>query len=346
MVFLEKQGRDLSPILQSVDIPEEFLRDPACWLEAHRMEDFIQQIDQAFLDLPDRFVRDIGRNSEQLRSWGVLDSVLKMMESPLDIFNQPNRFISYFISPEPPVAGWKHVENKMTFHVPVEPSEYPHITQYLMGAFEGLPLYMRQSPAHVEWTGSCISILWSENQANLLPAEDLEVRQFNPEWVRTVMESLEQHQKMLENRQQSAQQEVSSHLVLQEFTAKHAQQMEATLQDIIAIKDDFLKLHDYFARSQQLVTFLVHSGRKTKQVDEAMRRMDWSHVQESYSLMVQSACDRILAAKDRAQDIATAFKVTGQVSSSATSAQATSLTDDQQPLPSNGLDNLELPIHP
>lgn len=335
LVFLEKQGRDLSSVLQSVDVPEEFLRDPACWLEAPRMEAFIKEIDRTFVDLPDHFVRDIGRNSEQLRSWGVLDSVLKMMESPLDIFNQPNRFISYFISPEPPVMGWKQIENMITFHVPVEPSEYPHITQYLMGAFEGLPLYMRQTPAHVEWVGSCIKILWSQRQESLLPAEDLEVRQFNSEWVRNVMDSLEQHQKMLESRQQSAIQEVNSHEVLQEFTAKHAQQIEATLSDIIAIKDDFLKLHDYFARSQQLVTFLVHSGRKTKQVDEAMRRVDWTHVQSSYTKMVENACERILAAKDRAQDIATAFKQPAKESS-----------QEEMFYEQADLNNLELPIQP
>lgn len=334
LVFLEKQGRDLSTILQSFDVPEEFLRDPACWLEAPRMEAIIKEIDRSMTDLPENFVRDIGRHCEQLRSWGVLDSVLKMMESPLDIYNQPNRFISYFISPEPPVMGWKQVDNVITFHVPVEPSEYPHITQYLMGAFEGLPHFMRQSASHVEWMGSCISISWSQHQENLLPSEDLEVRQFNPEWVRTVMDSLEQHQKMLENRQQIPS-ETTSHKALQEFASKHAQQVESTLSDIVAIKDDFLKLHDYFARSQQLITFLIHSGRKTKQVDEAMRRMDWQHVQSSYTKMVEEACDRILAAKDRAQDLSKAFKV------SAKEAHHLEFLE-----PHVELDNLELPIQP
>ncbi|MBY0385968.1 hypothetical protein K2X05_12485, partial [bacterium] len=88
LTFLDRQGRDLSSLFQAVDVPEEFLRDPACWLEAEKMENLLKEIDQQFTDIPDEYVLEVGRQNEQLRAWGVLDSVLKMVESPLDIYCQ------------------------------------------------------------------------------------------------------------------------------------------------------------------------------------------------------------------------------------------------------------------
>ena len=95
------------------------------------------------------------------------------------------------------------------------------------------------------------------------------------------------------------------------------------------VKNDFLKLHDYFVRSQQLVTFLVHSGRKTKQVDEAMRRMDWQHVQSSYESMVEEACERLLKNKFTMQQLVQDFQKFKNQSEKTSEAPA----DDNLPLP-------------
>lgn len=304
---LERQGRDLSAVLQQIDVADEFLHDPASWLEAPKMEMLLREIDNTFLDLPEDYVREVGRSSEQLRTWGVLDSVLKMVESPLDIYCQPSRFISYFISPEPPIAEWKQNDSKITFQLPVSSQQYPFITRYLVGALEGLPNYMRQPPAQVSWDDSCIEITWSQSQENLLSVEDLQLRQFNPQWVRSMMDSLEQHQKSFETKKTHVDGGVSVPLAelreLQTFLSTSAHKFEKVYADIMTTKNDFLKLHDYFVRSQQLITFLVHAGRKTKQVDEAMRRMDWAHVQSAYDQMVESACERILDSKETVQAV-------------------------------------------
>jgi hypothetical protein len=311
LASLERQGRDLSGILQNTDLPEEFLRDPSSCVEAPKMEAILRDIDSTFRDLPEDYARDIGRNSEQLRCWGVLDSVLKMVESPLDIYGQPSRFISYFISPEPPIAGLKQDNTKITFQLPVSAEQYPFITQYLSGALEGLPNYMRQPPAHVTWNESGLRIDWNQSQESLLTDEDLQLRQFNPQWVRTMMDSLEQHQKSFEAKAPQSE-GVSVPLAelreLQAFLGESADKFEKVYADIMTTKNDFLKLHDYFVRSQQLITFLVHAGRKTKQVDEAMRRMDWSHVQSAYDEMVEAACDRILQSKDTVQGLLTGMR--------------------------------------
>ncbi len=305
LVSLERQGRDLSSVLQNFDVAEEFLRDPASWIEAPKMEAFIGEIDATFRDLAEDFVRDIGRSSEQLRCWGVLDSVLKMVESPLDIYSQPSRFISYFISPEPPIAEWKQDGSTITFQLPVSAEQYPYITKYLSGALEGLPNYMGQPLAQVRWSESGLRIDWKQ-QESLLTDEDLQLRQFNPQWVRSMIDSLEKHQRSLEVKAPQAD-GVSVPLAelreLQVLLTRSSERFEKVYDDIMATKNDFLKLHDYFVRSQQLITFLVHAGRKTKQVDEAMRRMDWQHVQTAYDQMVTAACDRILNSKETMQTL-------------------------------------------
>ncbi len=311
LTFLERQGRDLSSIFQNIDAPEEFLRDPACWLESTKMENLLKDIDQTFTDLPEGYVREIGRQNEQLRAWGVLDSVLKMVESPLDIYCQPSRFISYFISPEPPIASWRQDGEVIRFQLPVLAEQYPYITLYLTGALEGLPLYMRQPLGAVRWKDSEIEILWKQTQESLLPDDEMHLRQFNPQWVRTMMESLEKHQKNIENRAVSNE---SSGITadelreLQSFLREAATKFDFFMQESLAVKNDFLKLHDYFVRSQQLITFLVHSGRKTKQVDEAMRRMDWQHVQSSYESLVEEACERLLKNKSTMQELVQDFQ--------------------------------------
>lgn len=310
LTFLERQGRDLSSFYHNIDAPEEFLRDPACWLEAPKMEALLKEIDSQFNDIPEDYAREIGRQNEQLRSWGVLDSVLKMVESPLDIYCQPSRFISYFISPEPPIASWRQDGEVIRFQLPVLAEQYPYITLYLTGALEGLPLYMRQPLGSVRWMGSEIEILWKQIQESLLPEEDMHLRQFNPQWVRTMMESLEKHQKNIETRTvtpEGATISADELRELQSFLREASTKFDFFMQESLAVKNDFLKLHDYFARSQQLITFLVHSGRKTKQVDEAMRRMDWQHVQTSYDKMVEEACDRLLKNKSTMQSLAQDF---------------------------------------
>lgn len=311
LTFLDRQGRDLSSLFQVIDVPEEFLRDPACWLEADKMESLLKEIDQQFTDIPDEYVREVGRQNEQLRAWGVLDSVLKMVESPLDIYCQPSRFISYFISPEPPIAAWRQDGEVIRFQLPVLASQYPYVTMYLTGALEGLPLYMRQHLGIVRWRDSEIEILWKQEQENLLPDEERQLRQFNPQWVRTMMDSLEKHQKNIENRATSTEMAgISAEELkdLQSFLREAATKFDFFMQESLAVKNDFLKLHDYFVRSQQLITFLVHSGRKTKQVDEAMRRMDWQHVQASYDQMVEQACERLLKNKSTMQSLVQDFQ--------------------------------------
>lgn len=309
LTYLERQGYDVQTVLQACDVPVEFLRDTSYWLQATKMEDFLRLVDETYLDLPERYCFDIGKASEHLRAWGVLDSVLKMVESPLDIYGHPTRFLSYFLSPEPPIDSWKNNGDIISFQIPISANEFSCITCYLAGALEGLPNYMGQNTGVVEWVDYTVTIRWLKNQESLLPEEDLQLRQFNPQWVRTVIDSLENHEKSIQARNSQHQTSAEDSRQMKEFLQETASTVSGLSDDISVLREDFLRLHDYFSRAQQLITFLVHSGRKTKQVDEAMRRMDWTKIQQSYDELVTGACQRIIGSRDKAKQLSRQFQV-------------------------------------
>lgn len=309
LTYLERQGCDVQTVLQSSDVPVEFLRDTSYWLQARKMEDFLCLVDETYNDLAESYCFEVGKSSEQLRAWGVLDSVLKMVESPLDIYGHPTRFLSYFISPEPPIDSWKNNGDLVSFQIPISANEFPCITSYLAGALEGLPNYMGKNTGVVQWHDCTVTIRWAQSQESLLTTEDLQMRQFNPQWVRTVIDSLENHQRNMHARSSAQQAPMANTEEMELFFKETAGVVSGLSDDISVLREDFLRLHDYFSRAQQLITFLVHSGRKTKQVDEAMRRMDWTKIQQSYDELVTGACERILGSRDRAKQLNKQFQI-------------------------------------
>jgi hypothetical protein len=81
---------------------------------------------------------DAGHSTPKKKVWGVLDSVLRMMPRPQEIFQQPEKFLGYFISPEPPVENIVRTENGISFDIPLPAEQYPLVTTYLKSAFEAL----------------------------------------------------------------------------------------------------------------------------------------------------------------------------------------------------------------
>ena len=148
--------------MKSQDFHRNFLRDPTCWLEAHEVEEFLRNIDREFGDkaIEHTLMTEVGLNCYALRSWGVLDSVLRMMSNPEDIFGQPQRILSYFISPAPPVANVLRKDGSVSFDLPLSPEEYPFFSEYLKGSPGGSPSLCLQGH------GSCD--LENESAADLL----------------------------------------------------------------------------------------------------------------------------------------------------------------------------------
>ena len=304
---LEKSGKDYGSLYELTDIPTEFLRDPSCWIPATSVENFIQKIEQEFTSttpgVENSLVTTAGSQCYQLRAWGVLDSVLKMMQNPQDIYLQPHRFISYFISPAPPVIHMTREEEGLTFELPISNTEFPLVTEYLRSALETLPMYLGRQQSHVSWRGNRVCISWSDSQNGLLSQEDLE-HQYKPELMRNIVGSLEEAQKKIEELNRELLERNEQIQKYQEAEAVMKQQSNPSAQSISSellpsetvthlrayasrIRGQLLKLSDYVARSQQLVTILVGQSPENRQVKELMKRLDWDYVRSQHAHVTQ-----------------------------------------------------------
>lgn len=137
LTLLEQQGEDLTTLYEQTPISVELLRDSSYWISAPDMENLLE----AALRLPlksdtGNVLQRAGHNGPELRAWGVLDSVLRMMPRPQEIFNQPEQFLSYFISPKPPIENLRRWDMGISFDLPLPAEQYPLVTTYLKAAFE------------------------------------------------------------------------------------------------------------------------------------------------------------------------------------------------------------------
>lgn len=300
LVYLERQGAQLESFFETSQSPVEFLKDPTSWLEVEEMEKFLTELAQ-FLSFKDseQMYREIGLHNFELRAWGVLDSVLKMVESPKDIFDQPDRFLSYFLTPHPEISIDRLADNKILFQLQSRPSAR-NIMAYLIGAIEGLPNYMGRPQAQIaQVTSSSYQLSWSDSQESLFDEQEQKRRQFHPEIVQSVMQSFHENKE--------SDDVIASEAFEKMVGIEVEKRMQAWLdsrknydQSLFKIKNDFFKMYDYFTRAQQIITLISPTARKAS-VKEAMRRVDWEHIQNEFPKMVESACDSILSMKDAFQ---------------------------------------------
>lgn len=327
LTFLENQRVSLEGLYSSFDIPEELLRDPSSWMDAREMESFLQvatnfyQVEKSSGNLSEL----VGHECLNLHSWGVLDSVLRMMAKPQDIYLHPERFLSYFISPTPPllslnpqVSDGAEVE-RSAFEISISSFDYPLTTKYLQAALEALPTFFGRENAHVKWSGKVIDINWETKQNSLFETAELE-RNVNPDLVETLMKSLEKKQKELEvkNRElleknkllEEAQKKLESQYkervyseklsTLSELASSIAHEINNPLAYVMS---NMMRINDYFIRAQQLITILIGQDRLTPPVQEAMRRTDWSLVQKDFPEIVKEVHQGLQKVRDIVKDL-------------------------------------------
>lgn len=286
--YLDRRGEDLGALNDLCDWPTEFLRDPSSWLEAEKMENLLRVIDQEYGKDPraeGALMELVGHFSKDLRSWGVLDSVLRMVQTPKDLFAQPERLLSYFISPAPPVGEMRRETSSVSFVLPVSEMQFPLVTSYLRAALEALPTYINKPMANVTWENSRVRIVWLENQVSLFSEEQNADLSLHPELLRNILHNLETSQKELEEMKLAL---IEKENEIEKLRGEQRAGAYAKTKPVIADKatsarlpeilHDLYRLGDYFARSQQLITLLIGQGRGTPQVREAMRRVDWEYV--------------------------------------------------------------------
>lgn len=303
--YFEKQGDDLTPLLESTSLPEEFLRDPSYWMKAAEMESFLQTAQRLSREDGPLFQK-VGHAGPELRSWGVLDSVLRMMPRPEEILAQPQRFLSYFVSPEPPIDHLIKTDSSIEFDLPISSEIYPLVTTYLKSAFESLPLYVGKPLAQGSWQDIHLKISWASDQASIFEHDP--GHQISPELLRSVVASLETHQKELEEKNRElqsrneqlskAQQEMEARIAHKTSIPEVLEQPVHRLEfidesSIQSLNNNLAKLNDYMVRAQQLITMLIGQDRLKPAVKEAMRRTDWDRVKSQFPVTVQE-CREIL----------------------------------------------------
>ncbi|KYG69576.1 hypothetical protein AZI87_10415 [Bdellovibrio bacteriovorus] len=300
--ILEEQGEDLSPLYEQTHLPVELLRDSSYWISAPDMENFLESVLRLPLKRDGNVLQRAGHDGPSLRAWGVLDSVLRMMPRPQEIFNQPEQFLSYFISPKPPIENLRRDEFSISFDLPLPAEQYPHVTTYLKAAFESLPVYVGQPPATCVWEGITIQLNWSTQQ-NTIFSENVG-HQVSPALFQSLIDDLQRTQREREDLQKyvgdleekirdyekqklkvSAGEEVSVatekvSLIPHEGTLAHLS-FDSDSPGY-SLNQNLARMHDYMVRAQQLITMLVSQGKMNSAVKEAMRRVDWEHVKTQY----------------------------------------------------------------
>lgn len=326
LTYLENQRVSLEGLYSSFDIPEELLRDPSSWMEARELENFLRvasnyyQAEKSTENLPEL----VGHECLKLHSWGVLDSVLRMMDKPQDIFLHPERFLSYFISPTPPLLslnpeGEGAEVERSSFEISISSFDYPLTTKYLQSALEALPTFFGRENAHIRWSGKIIDINWETKQDSLFETLDLE-RNVNPDLVETLMKSLEKKQKELEVKNREL---LEKNKLLEETQKKLESQYKeriyseklSTLSELASsiaheinnplayVMSNMMRINDYFIRAQQLITILIGQDRLTPPVQEAMRRTDWNLVQRDFPEIVKEVHEGLQKVKAIVKDL-------------------------------------------
>ena len=67
--------------------------------------------------------------------------------------------------------------------------------------------------------------------------------------------------------------------------------MQGLRTHITRARGHMMRLSDYLVRSQQLVTLLIGQDRMDRQVQEAMKRVDWEYVKTQSSQVAQDTAD-------------------------------------------------------
>jgi hypothetical protein len=302
LTHLESEKVDLSAYFSETEIPWELLRDSSYWMRAPDMEAFLER-----LSLRTETLIRAGHRTPKNRVWGVLDSVLRMMPQPQEIFQQPEKFLSYFISPEPPIENLERFEAGLSFDIPLPAEQYPLVTTYLKAAFESLPVYVGQSEAHCEWTDIHFKITWPVSQQSILTEENSE-RNISPQLMQDVIRQLQQSGRELEEKnrelqrrneellrlaQKANQQSIDEEPEAREVLQQDFSQFEFMKKPVHQVAQNLSRLHDYMVRAHQLVTLLTAGQKQSPGIKEAFHRVDWEIVKNQYPQLILESLETL-----------------------------------------------------
>jgi hypothetical protein len=288
---LESEKIDLSGIFSEIeseiDIPWENVRDSSNWMRAPDMEALLERI------VPDhQMLVRAGHLTPKKKVWGVLDSVLRMMPRPQEIFQQPEKFLGYFISPEPPVENIVRTETGISFDIPLPAEQYPLVTMYLKSAFEALPMYVGLEAGNSRWTMMRFELDWPATQQSILENEP---HQISPQLMQDVIKQLQNSSRELEEKNRELKYRNEELLKFSNGTSQKPEvlissqnfsEFDFMKQPVHQVAQNLSRLHDYMVRAHQLVTLLTAGQKQTPGIKEAFRRVDWEIVKNQYPQII------------------------------------------------------------
>lgn len=302
---MESKNEDLSFVYDSAQFPIDLLQDPSAWISAPDLEFLIAKIaTQTNSDHALDLVEAVGHQTPNLHAWGVLDSVLKMISHPREVFKQPDRFVSYFISPEPPIENLIRTADSIAFDLPLMAEQYPLVSKYLMSAFEALPLYTGKALGQCSWQHINVKINWPIESEILVEDEKISSH-LSPLFFQSIIEELQINQKNLEEKNRELMQKNVQLLTAQKELSKNHGGQTTNIEEIqlkIVVNNDLdlnqisqnlARLHDYMVRAQQLITMLTGQIKMNAGIKEIMRRIDWDHVKSQYPVTILESMEAL-----------------------------------------------------
>lgn len=314
--FVEARGQDINPLIEGCTLPEEFLRDASYWMAASDLENFLKKaVDLYSSGNGEDLLREIGHSVVKLRSWGVFDSVLRMMPEPQVLLQQPEKFFASFISPPPPAMNFSRLESHISFDLPIPTEKYPLTKALIETSLEALPAFAGKDFGVCQWSNLKLSYSWVEGQPDMFSSEDVG-RQMSPDLIDSVIHSLQKHQQDLEKKNSELQ--LANEKLNQELAKAVSVEVKPTIPSLDRVfessrglssadrtalnfstqsqdqlEQNLARLQDYMVRAQQLITMLVAQDRLSPQVKVAMKKVDWENVKLVYPQLI-SECRQII----------------------------------------------------
>jgi len=298
--------------MDEMSLSSEFLKDPSSWIPSLQMELFLSRLMKDF-SIDEHKLAEIAHHSPDLKTWGVLDSVLRIMPRTEEVWTQPEKILSYFVSPPPPVANVVRLTHSIAFDVPILSEQYPLSTFFLQSCFESIPKFSGREVAHVKWENMRVTVDWEPVELSLFDQEDPGF-QVSPELMRQLVFSLESNQRELEERNAKLQQkndllQLQIDMQQKNSTQQNGQQPsglqngtgsfgsskppatssldQVASQELSTLRHQIGRLTDYMVRAQQLVSVLGSVDKTQKTFKDATRRLDWDFVKAQFPQAVE-----------------------------------------------------------
>jgi len=280
---LESQGHIAGDFLEQAGLSSQLALDSERWIPFDQVEFFLEVV---MKNVPDFIPKNIALKAMENRSWGLLDQVLRILQKPEEIYQDPMMFLSYFIKP---LNGFKWIdkgEKRSSFETSLSSDEHPLITNYLKGALEVVSVYISGEAAQADWVGTEVSIDWSTNQDSFF--KEREPANFKPEIYKEAVGIIQQQQTEIQ--------------AFKDLSNQKVNQTKNQGVNSASLAKDLKVLEDYFLRARQLVSLLKADSGKKKWFKDAVKRLNWDELQSLHACKLEQIKDELEGKPPRSLD--------------------------------------------